>query len=546
MNNYKFSPLFLIIPLFILCWGIFNIDCFNIFYDRDVDPEYPYLINGLNVALFEFNRIGHFDHPGTPFQVYCGVIIRITHLFTGKDAIAQDVFNRPDYYLNAISISLFILYAVLCFFIAWVARKREIKTWQIMILQSGVLLNSLMLWVYSRVMVERMLVVVAFLFIIVYLSHGYKNKNPLKFAIWSGVVMGMGMATKFNFLPIILLPFFLTNSNKNRCIYAVSGIASFFVFLLPIIKNFNHYKKFITSIATHDALHGNGTERMFDPARMKSGFFQIFGTTPELAWIIFIIVAALFLAFLFRKKKETNRQIALFIGMLFIIAFQIVMVSKHFKEAYMLPLVLMYPLFLFLLDEFFQHISSHKKWSVISVILIITVCIGFTTKHTIAEVKHRKEYMKQIELLTQFASNHIPQKSLWFIDPSWMSAPFVENGIVYGLCYSNHTYKYIAELMNVNPNVITWRSEDLVHFWRMYPVPIDSMVVTKTPIYLYASPGRDTGVLVELLNKVALRNSVTLSTDTIFSNHTINSHFIVMQNHNSQKEWKTEEFLSPE
>ena len=546
MKKHKFSALFLIIPLFIIGWGIFNVYYFNIFYSRAVDPEYPYLLNGLNVALLEFSRIGHFDHPGTPFQVYCGLIIRITHLLTGKDAIAQDVFNRPDYYLNAINISLFILYAVLCFFIARIGRKREIKTWHILILQSGVLLNSLMLWLFCRVMVERMLVVVAFLFIVVYLLYGYKNRNLLKFAIWSGVIMGMGMATKFNFLPIIILPFFLIHSNKNRCIYAATGVTSFFFFLLPIIKRFNEYKKFITAIATHDGFYGEGAKRMFDPSRMKAGFFQIFETAPELTLLIFTIIAALFLAFLFKKKTGTNKQIVLFIGMLFIIVFQIIMVSKHFKESYILPLVLMYPLFLFLLDDFFQRIGSHKKWTLIPVILVITVCIGFTIKHTIIHIKSSKENMSQSELMVQFASNHIPQKSLWFVEPTWMSAPFVENGIVYGLCYSYYTYKYKSELININPNIITYRSEDLVHFWRMHPIPVDSMVVAKNPIYLYTCPGRKTGVLMEALDKAAQRNNVTLSIDTIFSNNKTSSHFIVVQNPNSQKEWRIDEFISVE
>jgi len=144
MKAQKFSPVLLIIPLFILAWGFYYFSLYDTFYSRNVDPEYPYLINGLNAALFEFKRIGHFDHPGTPFQIFCGLIIRITHLFTGKDSIAQDVFNRPDYYLNAINFSLIILQSVLTLLIGWIGKKRDIKIWQLVILQSVVLFNMLM------------------------------------------------------------------------------------------------------------------------------------------------------------------------------------------------------------------------------------------------------------------------------------------------------------------------------------------------------------------------------------------------------------------
>ena len=50
--------------------GIFMLLHFDPFYSKSSDPEFPYLINGLNCAQLNFNWIGHIDHPGTPFQVF--------------------------------------------------------------------------------------------------------------------------------------------------------------------------------------------------------------------------------------------------------------------------------------------------------------------------------------------------------------------------------------------------------------------------------------------------------------------------------------------
>ena len=547
MKTCRSYAILLIIPFFILSWGFFYFNSYETFYSHNIDPEYPYLLNGLNVALLEFNRIGHFDHPGTPFQVYCGVIIRITHLFTGKEAIAQDVFNRPDYYLSAIHFSLTILQSLLCLLIAFVGRKREVKIWQIVLLQSGVFLNALMLGLFCRVIPERWFVVISLLFIIIYLLFGYKDKNPLKFAIWSGIIMGMGLATKFNFLPLLLLPLLLIDSNKNRLIYTTTGIASFIIFLLPIINRLGHYRSFLVSIATHDGIYGQGTKRMFDPLQMKNSFFQMLESAPELIFITFSIITAIIFAILNKKNERTNRYILLFTGIFFIILLQTIMVSKHFKITYLVPLITFYPLFLFLLDSFIQKIGASKKWSFLPVILLFVIFTGFTANKILVNEKYRKMRIIERETMRMYVSDNLASNTFWFVEPTWENAPYVENGIVYGLCYSHCKKSYINELINKNPNIITYiHSEDSVGIWRRCYIPIDSVVVTGVQIHLFSSPGRNAKMLMEILEKAALRNDVTLATDTLFYSNQLRSHIIVMQNQQSAKTWKTENFILSE
>ena len=545
MKKTKFSLLFLIVPLFILGWGIFSLYFYAPFYAYSPDPEYACLLNGLNVSLLEFNRMAYVDNPGTTLQVYSGLIIRITHFFAGKDTVAQDVINRPEYYLSAISLSLIILNAFLCFLIAWVGKKRDIKTWQLLILQSGVLFSVSMLTLFHRLNSERWVIIVSLLFIIVYLLYGYKDKHPLKFAIWSGVVMGMGMATKFNFLPVILLPFLLINTNKNRLIYSATGVASFFFFLLPVIGKLRYFFNFIIGIATHDGIYGNGEKRIFNPETMKVGFSQIFHLTPALAFLIFAIVTAIILAVRYRKKYGKNRQILLFTGMLFTTLLQMIMVAKHFNYFYMLPLITMYPLFLFLFDDFVQEIGNYKKWTLLPGILLFIIFFGSTTKQIYYELQgaKRSRIERQIEL--QFVADNVPENSLWFADICYRAAPYVENGLIWGSCYIHWTIDYFSELIGKNPNIITYHfPEEVVRVWQEPIIPIDSMVVTKTPIHLYSSEERRTEIMMDMLEKAAQRNDVILSVDTIFSNYRRKTHIIVMQNHNAQKEWNTGELIS--
>ena len=80
MNFFKRNFSIAIIPLLVVAWGIFTYLFFDPFYSKSSDPEFPYLINGLNCAILKFNYIGHIDHPGTPLQIFNGLVIRMTHL----------------------------------------------------------------------------------------------------------------------------------------------------------------------------------------------------------------------------------------------------------------------------------------------------------------------------------------------------------------------------------------------------------------------------------------------------------------------------------
>jgi len=126
MKNILSKIKLFVFPAIAILWGIYIFFFFDPFYSRSIDPEFPYLINGLNCAQLRFNFIGHFDHPGTPFQVFNGIVIKITHLVSGKGDIAQDVFARPEHYMNAISTALLLLQAILIFVVGLFGSKRKI------------------------------------------------------------------------------------------------------------------------------------------------------------------------------------------------------------------------------------------------------------------------------------------------------------------------------------------------------------------------------------------------------------------------------------
>jgi len=537
MKSLKQKLIISIFPLLVIIWGIFMLTFFDPFYSKSSDPEFPYLVNGLNCATLKFNYIGHIDHPGTPFQVYNGIIIRITHLLSGNGNIAQDVFVRPEHYLNAISNSLILLQAALIFGIGLLGFKRKIPIWQIAILQASFLFNDVLMWLFCRANPDRFFMISGLIFILIYLKHGYENRSPRKFALWSGMAMALGLATKFNFLPVLILPLLLIDTNKNRLIYIGSGIASFFIFIAPIITKFDDYFRFLTSIFKHDGLYGDGESKVLNFQKMTDSAFEIVRLNPELLLLIIALIALIIIAI--RKKNEGMKKFRfLFAGYLFIIAMQILMVSKHFKNYYLAPTFIIYGFMFFTVSLFLSGIVKKQNHlilasNILPLLFILATVVKVKNDYPIIsqQVEHRNK-------IRTFVDTKITKADYWFIEPTWESGPNVENAIVYGLSYCGHRVDYMPQLMAVNPNIVTYEDNtEQVKLWRGTTVSLDSVVATGKNIHIYSTLGRHATTLMQMVKDAANRNKYELSVDTIFSDSETQNEIIRMKALNSNSRW---------
>ncbi len=537
MKSFKQKLIISIFPLLVIIWGIFMLTFFDPFYSKSSDPEFPYLVNGLNCATLKFNYIGHIDHPGTPFQVYNGIIIRITHFVSGKGNIARDVFARPEHYLNAISNSLILLQAALIFCIGLLGFNRKIPFWQIAILQASFLFNDVLMWLFCRVNPDRFFLISGLIFILIYLKHGYENRSPRKFALWSGTAMALGLATKFNFLPVLILPLLLIGTNKNRLIYIGSGMVSFFIFIAPIITKFDEYFRFLTSIFKHDGLYGGGESKVLNFQKMTDSTFEIFRLNPELLVLIIVLIVLIVIAI--RKKDKGIRKFSfLFAGYLFIIALQILMVSKHFKNYYLAPTFIIYGFMFFTISNFLSGVMKKQNHLILVSNILPLLFILATVTKVINDYPLISQQIDHRNKISAFVDTKITKADYWFIEPTWESGPNVENAIVYGLSYCGHRVDYLPQLMSVNPNVITYEDNtEQVKLWRGESVSLDSIVATGTNIHIYSTPGRHASILVQMVKDAASRNNLELSIDTVFSDRETQNEIIRIKALNSNSRW---------
>ena len=527
MKALKNIPVLFIIPLLFVGWGFVAVVAFDPFYSRSIDPEFPYLINGLTVALNESSDIGHTDHPGTPFQVFMGLGIRLLHAISGRDSLTYDVLSRHQHYHAGISLMLTILTSLVLLAIGIVGNRRGIRIHHLIILQAGFLFSDLIMWHYVRMVPERFMMITSLLFILTYLAYGHENRHATRFAVLSGLIMGMGLATKFNYLPLLIIPLFVLATNKTRLIYIASIAASFIVGILPVIRHFADFRHFITNLARHDGLYGSGEARMFNPEKMLQGMREIMYYTPELVIWLALIVLVIAWAYFGKKTKNSRHTAALFIGFLAAAVLQTLIVAKHFKAGYQLPFHTMLGFVMFSVSLFVAGTRIPKRIQQISVITACLLLSGINIWRMVRDTQHISQQQSLRLEMARFVDEKMPEQPAWFVEPAWLSGPHQENAIIFGLSYARGREKYLPELKRINPHVITYEGNpDVVKFWRGETANLDSIVATGTMLYLYQHPGLNAYLLMDMLNQSAERQGLIMLSDTIFSQPETNAYIL--------------------
>ncbi|MCF8358754.1 MAG: hypothetical protein K9H26_08360 [Prolixibacteraceae bacterium] len=520
MGNRSAIPLYkkigiYIIPFLSLLAGLLIFAKAAPFYVKSIDPEYPYLINGLNCALLRFDMIGHTDHPGTPFQLFCGIVMRLTYMFAGKGwSMSVDVMQRPEFYLSAVSVSLTVIQAVLLAVIGKIGAK-NLSLSGIIILQLTPFFNEDFFRLFERCNPERFMVITMLLFIVVWIKYYVSvDQNQRKFAVWSGIILAMGFATKFNYLPVLILPLFLLQNWKDRGVYAGVGVISFMLFLAPIWGKFREYRSFISDIVKHDGLYGSGSEQVFNATVFFHNLKMIIVNNPEIS-IFFVLVLAL-LVILFREKIKDKKRILFFAGFLLVAVLQVLIVSKHFKNHYLLPLFLLYGVFLYETSRLIFRMVGLKNVRNLLVAVLPLFLMGMAAgKYIKAEQKDRKRDVYLMEA-AGFV-DRMDEQPRWFIKPSWQGAPCAENALVYGMSYCAQRHRYEGALKKRNPFVLTWEGEGKPEKnWRSSVVNLDSLLTSGIKMYVSSSPGRPDDVLIGRVEALADTLNIQLRTKVVF------------------------------
>jgi hypothetical protein len=328
-----------ILPLIFLIVGLnFN----RTWYSGD--PEYAYLLNGINIATF--HSVGHTDNPGTPAQIYNAVVLRIAHFlkFSEKNDLESDVIQNPDAYVELERKVSIVLNSVMLLLLGFTSLLILRNFWFSLILQATPFISSNLLEIaFTKVSPEPLLIfTIMILLLAIFKYYTDYDKETNRYPWVFGLLSGFGLATKATFLPLAVLPFLLLKERKAKLSYLIFIVPSFIIFTSPAIPEYPHMAKWFLGLSTHTGTYGQGGTGIIDFSTFFSNIPAIVSNNPALA--ISVLIALLFISALFILGKVRNfSHSPAFKFLTSIAAVQLIgvlMVAKHYHaNHYLIPII---------------------------------------------------------------------------------------------------------------------------------------------------------------------------------------------------------------
>ncbi len=361
------------------------------YYLNFYDPSYVYLINSLNLAQFNGYGVGHFDHPGTTVQVLGAVAVKLYYfLGNNNQDIVNDVLTRPESYLFFLNKFFVILNCTALFFLGYLTLKITGNILFTILIQLSPFTSTENFYGLIIVTPENMLIFCSLLFTASLIYYIYRvnagSQIPFKLILTWGIICGAGLVTKLNFLPVILIPFFLIRSMKGKILFSVFTLLSFLILFFPALYNINNFLSWIEKLFINNGRYGNGEATIINENTFLSNVRLIFAKDKLYLFAYVFCLFSLITARIakFRNsgeiisaelRKRSRLLLVIFVSM----NLQILLVAKHYSQYYMIPSFMLTTFILMMsamvFEEYLKNIFSRIKLSHLISLMIIIVSL---------------------------------------------------------------------------------------------------------------------------------------------------------------------------
>ena len=520
LNNALYIFALFIIPILYFATGVFFQSELGNYYVGTVDPEFSYLFNGLNIAQGTL-KVWHVDHPGTPLQILAAIVIRVVHLFHGKEPLLDDVLLNTQLYVKSIIITLFSLISVSLFVLGYQTNKYSKNIFSGLFLQLIPYSTYVTLALMFRINTEHMSILCVVLLMILLINYfNSPNNNATifdKYFIWFSVITGFTIAVKITFLPLFFVPFFLFPGILKKIYYSVFAFLSFLVFILPVlIYRFGYFTDWILKLLNHSGRYGEGEEKVIDKSSYIDALKQTFTFAPffTISFIV-IILACIIYQFPFVKRSLKNvKYYNALLGVALAITLQILLIAKQFTYYYLTPALLVSIIGLYLVITIFlkQTNSSIKNLIYSSLIL----CVFYIDYRQVVE--HHSENLQRKEANSKaynFVQQNHTTKPLLLV-PSYYGCPYQEYALYFGLYWGGEKMRntYVTVLNKLYPNTIIYEGWDKnFHSWDGSAFSSLDVLKRDRGFRLYSTDTTVEKNIIAVCNKIK-----DTKIDTLFSN----------------------------
>jgi hypothetical protein len=516
-----------LIPIIYFIWYLFRIHHHGPFYLNRIDPDYVYLLNGLNCAILDFDRIGHVQHPGTPLQLVTGLFIRITHLFAGQGNIIDDVIKYPEKYLSWNSFYLAIITVGILIWLGKIASNVTHNYLGVIILQCSLFFTLYPLDLTTSYNPDRVLPLYVLILTGLCIQILYNPQfSEKRFAILTGILLGIAVITKIHFLPLVLIPLFLIRYFSSYIYFGISILLSALISFLPVIKKLRSSLDFFTHMIKHDGLYGKGSERFLNPQKFYENIISILHN--NLTTDILIVLTLLTIIFLlFRKsfRKERIQEFNVLLSILLSTLIGLILVAKHYKPSYFVPYISLNALTFFMLWKV-SKIGLFKFGKALSLVFLIILL--YLPLKVVFQINTRKPNPASVNSYNaRVIQSMISQDDFLLIEPTWRSGPLIENALIYGNSFIAQNNLYYNNYERIYPNVLSYEGENSsLSYFRMIEADNEAILKSGKSIFLLSSTGRNAMIIEDYIKKCGDSLGVKMQIDTCYEN-TLTNEFLI-------------------
>lgn len=316
------------------------------FYLLLYDPSYAYLINALNLSQLSGYGVGHFDHPGTPVQMIGAVTVKLVHILSSSDSeISKDVLSRPEVYLYWINKSLVIINCTGLFLLGIFTFRISGNLFLSLLLQLSPFTSTELFYGLIIVTPENLLLFDCMCFIVLLVYYYFKsdtehsNKLSVRLIILFGVICGLGLSTKINFLPLLVIPLIIITGIRSKVLFSAVTLISFTIFVSPALSNYEYFLEWLEKLIISSGKYGKGESTVINTSTFFQNLLLIFRKDYlfGISYVLLLISLALNISINEKKVSDDRKTIKLSYAIFFAFTFQLFLVAKHYSQYYMIP-----------------------------------------------------------------------------------------------------------------------------------------------------------------------------------------------------------------
>ncbi len=333
-----------VVPLALLAlWGAMLEAKGPYWLGGNLDPDYAYLLNGLNI-LKGFTP-GHVDHPGTPVQVLVAIVVKATHALAGAGPLVDDVIRRPELYLKVSCWVMLVLFATALVAAGLAAAQTTGSVLATLAMQLLPGLSSVIAVHILCVKPEPLLAALATALAALVMRRldPRRAPRPLFDAAGFGIIVGLAVASKITAVPLVLLPLLLLRNNADRARFLSSAAITTALATIPAWPALSIFRGLMRQIVTHSGTYGKGPPSVFDPAEYAHGLASLAAETGPIMIPLAVtagVVASALSFRIWRQDEAAEEDLHVRNTLLATIVTQLaafLFVARHWGAHYLIP-----------------------------------------------------------------------------------------------------------------------------------------------------------------------------------------------------------------